>query len=65
MMFWCPCSKEGVQEGELTVLRRLIEKRFDALPAWASENLAALPSSELEDLSERVRDAQTVEELLR
>ena len=53
------------QEGELTILRRLIEKRFGTLPGWASEKLSALPASELEDLSERVLDAKSVEELLR
>ena len=57
--------EEGRQEGELTILRRLIEKRFGALPGWASEKLAALPASELEGLSERVLDAGSVEELLR
>jgi hypothetical protein len=56
---------EGRQEGELTILRRQIEKRFGALPAWATEKLAALPASELKDLSERVLDAKSLEELLR
>jgi hypothetical protein len=56
---------EGRQEGELTILRRQIEKRFVALPAWATEKLAALPASELKDLSERVLDAKSLEELLR
>ena len=57
-------ERKGRQEGELAILRRQIEKRFGALPAWAGEKLAALPASELEDLSERVLDAKTVEELL-
>ena len=57
--------QEGRQEGELTILRRQIEKRFGALPKWASEKLAAMSSSELEDLIERVLDATSLEELLR
>src|ERR1039457_1236016 len=57
--------REGRKEGELAVLRRLIEKRFGALPGWASDKLTALPASELDDLSERVLDAKSVEELLR
>ena len=57
--------REGRQEGELIVLRRLIEKRFGPLPGWAGEKLAALPVSALEDLSERVLDAKSVEELLK
>jgi hypothetical protein len=57
--------QEGRQEGELTILRRQIEKRFGALPGWAGEELAALPASGLEDLIERVLDAKSLEELLR
>lgn len=57
--------QQGRQEGELIVLRRQIEKRFGPLPGWAAEKLAALPVSGLEDLSERVLDAASVEELLR
>ena len=64
-----PVIKKGLlearQEGELTILRRQIEKRFGVLPGWASDKLAALPASELEDLSERVLDAKCVEELLK
>jgi predicted transposase YdaD len=56
--------REGRQEGELTILRRQIEKRFGALPGWASEKLAALPAPDLEDLSEQVLDAKSLEELL-
>jgi hypothetical protein len=40
-------EKKGLQAGELTVLRRQIEKRFGALPNWAREKLAAMPASEL------------------
>jgi hypothetical protein len=57
--------REGRQEGELTILRRQIEKRFGALPGWASGKLTALTVSELEELSVRVLDAKSVEELLR
>jgi predicted transposase YdaD len=55
----------GLQAGELTILRRQIEKRFGALTGWAVEKLSALSASDLEDLSERVLDAKSVEELLR
>ena len=53
------------QKGELTILRRLIAKRFGALPGWAAEKLAGLSTAELEALSERVLDAGSMEELLR
>ena len=55
----------GLQAGELTILRRQIEKRFGALTGWAVEKLSALSASDLEGLSERVLDAKSVEELLR
>ena len=60
-----PLFMKGRQEGEVAILRRQLEKRFGALPGWASEKLVSLPSPELEDLSERVLDAATIEELLR
>jgi hypothetical protein len=56
--------QEGRQAGELTVLRRLIEKRFGALPGWARERLASMPAAELEDLGERLLDAVSMDELL-
>ena len=56
--------QEGRQEGELTVLRRLIERRFGLLPSRTHERLAALSVSELEDLSERLLDATSIEDLL-
>ena len=57
--------QEGRQEGELALLRRLIEKRFGSLTRRADERLAALSVSELEDLSERVLDAASIEDLLK
>jgi hypothetical protein len=57
--------KRGLQEGELTLLRRLIEKRFGPLPTWAEERLAAKTTVELEELSLRVLDAQSVDDLLK
>ena len=53
------------KKGELTVLRRLLEKRFGPLPEWAEERLASRSASELEDLSLLVLDAQSLEDLLK
>lgn len=53
------------KRGELAVVRRLIEKRFGSMPSWAEERLAGLSPSQLEDLSVRVSDATTLEDLLR
>jgi len=63
--FLGPIIREAQREGELTVLRRQIEKRFGSLPRRVDERLAALPASELENLSERVLDATSVEDLLK
>lgn len=52
------------KKGELVILRRQIEKRFGAIPAWAGERLGELSPHELEDLSVRVLDAKSLEELL-
>jgi hypothetical protein len=49
--------KRGLQQGELTVLRRQIEKRFGAIPAWAEERLSSHSAAELEALSVRLLDA--------
>ena len=57
--------QEGRQEGEMVILRRIIEKRFGAVPSWAEKRLATKSLSELEDLSVRVLDVQSLEELLK
>jgi hypothetical protein len=57
--------KRGRREGELTVLTRQIEKRFGAIPGWAQERLAGRTTDELEELSVRVLDAQSLEDLLK
>ena len=63
-----PPYKRGLEEGELEgerkVLRRQIEKRFGPIPGWAEERLASRSAAELEDLSVRVLDAQSMEDLL-
>ena len=58
-------KQQGREEGELKVLRRQIEKRFGPLPDWAEKWLASRSASELEELSIRVLDAETLEELLK
>ena len=54
----------GWQEGELKILRRQIEKRFGAIPKWAEERMAARSAAELEELSVRIFDSASIEELL-
>jgi hypothetical protein len=56
--------REGVEHGERTVLRKLIEKRFGAIPERAEQRFAKLSAVELEQLSLRLLDAQSLDELL-
>jgi hypothetical protein len=68
-----PEIKKGIQKGELiglqkeglTILRRLIKKRFGSVPNWAEERLAKLSAKELEELSVRALDAKSIESLLK
>jgi hypothetical protein len=54
---------KGLQEGELTILRRLIAKRFGSLPARLDKKPAKLSRPALEALSHRVFDAKTIDDL--
>lgn len=57
--------EKGLQHEASTLLHRLIEKRFGTLPAWAAERLSGRSVAELENLSLRVLDVKTVDELLK
>ena len=56
---------EGRQEGERALLSQLIQKRFGSLPEWANQRLSQASEQELSNLSNRLFEAQTLEELLR
>src|SRR5262249_1004079 len=56
--------EEGVQQGELAVIRRLRSERFGEVPAWADQRLANLSAAELEDFSVRGLRAEKIEDLL-
>ena len=60
-----PGSSVDVQEAELTVLLWQIEKRFSTSPNRAAGRLAGRTRTELEELSIRLLDAQSLEELLK
>lgn len=59
-----PLIRKGQIEGELTILRRLIERRFGSIPDWAEERLLTQSTAELEELSVRLLDAPSLEQLL-
>jgi hypothetical protein len=55
--------QEGLQEGELIILRRMIAKRFGSLPARLDKKLSKFSRPELEDLSLRLLDAKSINDL--
>jgi len=55
-----PWIIDAERKGELKLLRRMMEKRFGAIPDWAAEQLATRSTAELEELSVRVLDAQDI-----
>jgi len=57
--------QEGYREGVLTILRRLLLKRFGPLPAWREKRLAMCSTSDLLELGERLMDAQSPEDLIK
>jgi hypothetical protein len=57
--------EEGMQEGELIILRRQISKRFGPLSASVNDRLSRLSTSELEDLSLRLFDATSIDDLFK
>jgi hypothetical protein len=59
-----PAFRRGIEEGELRILRRLIEKRFGAIPNWAEERLAGRSAAEMEEWSVRILDVPSIEDLL-
>jgi predicted transposase YdaD len=54
---------KGKLEGELKIIRQLIEKRFGPIPGWAEERLAARSVAGLEELSGRILDVTSLEDL--
>jgi len=55
--------EEGMQREGLLMVRRMLEKRFGALPPAIEQHLAQLAVAELESLSLHLLDATSLEEL--
>jgi len=52
---------QGISQGELTLLKRQLTRRFGALPAWAEAKLNHAGQLQLEAWADRVLDAVTLE----
>jgi uncharacterized protein DUF4351 len=50
-------------EGGRSILRRLMERRFGAIPDWAEARLATLSPAEIDDISVWILDAESLEQL--
>ena len=57
--------QQGILEGELTILRGMMEKRFGELPDWAETRLGSRSADELKELGLRLLDSPSLEELLK
>ena len=58
-------EQRGRQKGEAAILLRQLERRFGALPGWASERIATADTGSLEEWSLRVFDATSLDDVLR
>jgi hypothetical protein len=61
--------KRGIEigrvEGELKILRRLMETRFGPIPDWAEKQIARYSVEQAESLAVRVLSAESLEDLLK
>lgn len=55
--------EQGFMQGEATVLKRQLSRRFAALPAWVEERLDGAQRDELESWADRVLEAKTLEDV--
>ncbi|MBV9225217.1 MAG: DUF4351 domain-containing protein [Acidobacteriaceae bacterium] len=54
---------EGLQEGRLSIIHRLVKHRFGSVPEWVEVRLHALSGEQLEEVSDRLLNAQRFEDL--
>lgn len=52
---------QGITKGESKLLKRLLERRFGALPVWATEKLSNATEPALEAWGEAILTASTLE----
>ena len=53
--------QQGLQQGEVIMLKRLLTRRFGPLPTWAEQRLEQASLQELEGWADRVLEAQRLE----
>jgi len=55
----------AVLKGEATIVARLLEKRFGALPEWVAEKLGSAKEAELLTWADRVLSARTLNDVFK
>jgi Domain of unknown function (DUF4351) len=55
--------QQGIQQGEVIVLRRQLTRRFGPLPEWAEQRLEQASPQDLEGWADRVLEAQRLEDI--
>jgi flagellar biosynthesis/type III secretory pathway protein FliH len=55
--------EKGREQGAFSLLHRQIANRFGPLPEWAEERLKSLSAGQLEDISIRVLNATSLDQL--
>ena len=56
-------KEQGLQQGELLLLKRQLARRFGVLPPWVEARLAQAERTQLEQWVEVILDANTLEEV--
>ncbi len=62
---WAKGMGAGRQEGEATLLQRLLHRRFGSLPGWVPERLHSADQATLESWGDRVLEAHTLDDVFR
>ena len=55
--------EQGILQGEASVIKRLLMRRFESLPAWVDDRLEKASRDELESWADRVIDARALEDV--
>lgn len=55
--------QRGIVQGEASILRRQLKRRFQRLPAWVEERFAGASREELERWADRVISAESLEDV--
>ena len=49
--------------GQISLLKRLLKRRFEQLPSWVDERLGQASLEDLESWADRVLDAESLDEV--